>query len=225
MRRTYRPFTSIILSILSLVGFGWAAYAVDQDRMKAFDDYFIRHVQGLETETLTKLLKAVTYIGTTVPVIVIMLIVIAILLATKRLWKESLFLVWVMLGEKLLNDAVKSWFARPRPTIHRLVEETDFSFPSGHAMASICLYGALLYFTWRFSSRRSGRIAAGVIAAAIVLLIGGSRIYLGVHYPSDVLGGYLLGGFWLAASAGIFQRIADRTSRAQRSKESATTTF
>jgi len=211
--------------MICLLGFGWLAYAIQNDRMASFDDYFIRHIQGLENETLTEILKGFTFIGTTKPVIAILLIAIVILLATKRLWKESLFLIWVMLGEKILNEVAKDLFERERPTIHQLAEESGYSFPSGHAMASICLYGALAYLVWGLTRRLGWRWTAFIAAALLILIIGGSRIYLGVHYPSDILGGYLLGGCWLAASAGAFRLIAFRRSHAGRHTETTTTTY
>lgn len=210
MRRVYSPLTAFAVAVICLIGFAWIAYAVNQDHTASFDNYFIRHIQGQENSALTSFMKDVSFIGTTKPIIVILLAVIAILLATKRLWKESLFLVWVMLGQKLLNEAVKDVFERARPTIHRLAEETGYSFPSGHAMASICLYGGLAYLVWGFTYSRSARIAAAIVALLFTLTIGVSRIYLGVHYPSDIVGGYLLGAAWLAASAGAFRLIAFR---------------
>lgn len=225
MRRAYSPLTAFAVSLICLIGFGWIAYDVKHDHLSAFDDFFIRHIQGQENPSLTQVMKAFTFIGTTKPVILILLVVIVILIAAKRLWMESFFLIWVMLGQKLLNEAAKNLFQRERPAIHRLIEETGYSFPSGHAMTSICLYGALAYVIWGLTRSESARLLSAIVAALLILTIGCSRIYLGVHYPSDILGGYLLGASWLAASAGAFRLIAFRRSRSERHTKTTTTTF
>ena len=103
-------------------------------------------------------------------------------------------------GSAVLNQLLKGLFARPRPYFeHPLLIETSYSFPSGHAMGSFVLYGMLAYFavlalkTWR------ARTAVVFGAALLVLLIGLSRMYLGVHYFSDVVAGFAAGGVWLSA--------------------------
>jgi undecaprenyl-diphosphatase len=103
-------------------------------------------------------------------------------------------------GSALLDQLLKGLFARPRPFFeHPVLVEASYSFPSGHAMESFVLYGMLAYFavlalkTWR------ARTAVVFGAALLVLLIGLSRMYLGVHYFSDVLAGYAAGGVWLCA--------------------------
>ena len=100
----------------------------------------------------------------------------------------------------MLNEPPKELFARPRPYFeHPLVLETSYSFPSGHATMSLIFYGMLAYFcvlalrTWR------ARTAVIFGASLLVLLIGFSRIYLGVHYFSDVVAGFASGGIWLSA--------------------------
>lgn len=80
-------------------------------------------------------------------------------------------------------------------------------------MAAFTLYGILIFLLWKHLPRRSARVLLITIGSAIILLIGGSRIYLGVHYPSDVIGGYLASGTWLAACIGYYQYRAKRQLR------------
>lgn len=101
----------------------------------------------------------------------------------------------------ILNPVIKQFFKRPRPTIlTHLVEEHSYSFPSGHAVTSMILFGTLIFVMPLFFKNTSLRLAAQIILGLLILGIGVSRIYVGVHYPSDVLGGFLLGISWLLFS-------------------------
>jgi membrane-associated phospholipid phosphatase len=107
-------------------------------------------------------------------------------------------------GSALINNSVKLVVKRPRPRLrlhHRGAGSSGSSFPSNHAMMSLALYGTLAHLVARRRRKRSGRSARGVWIAALALcaLTGWSRVYLGMHRPSDVLGGWLAGSIWLAA--------------------------
>ncbi len=109
---------------------------------------------------------------------------------------------WIaaLAGGGLLDAVLKRVFHRPRPTWNApFVTAHGWSFPSGHAMGSLIAYGMLAYLLVLVLERRGSRIAVLVSAALLVLLIGCSRLYLGVHYFSDVVGGYAAGAVWLAA--------------------------
>ena len=81
---------------------------------------------------------------------------------------------------------------RPRPEDFRLIEETGYSFPSGHSMASMAFYGLIIYFAFKYVKNKNAKIIICTILSLLVLLIGISRIYLGVHYASDVIAGFVL---------------------------------
>ena len=103
-------------------------------------------------------------------------------------------------GSALLDWLLKDLFRRPRPHFaHPLVVETSYSFPSGHAMESFVVYGMLAYFAVLTLRSWRARTAVVIGVALLVILIGFSRMYLGVHYFSDVIGGYAAGVVWLAA--------------------------
>jgi len=111
------------------------------------------------------------------------------LLKNKRDWK---FLVSMMLFEVLTNIVLKNFFSRPRPSVLWLVEETGFSFPSGHMMAATMFYGLCIYFLFLSHQKRFIKVIGYLFFCSFILLIGISRIYLGVHYASDILGGFLV---------------------------------
>jgi undecaprenyl-diphosphatase len=103
----------------------------------------------------------------------------------------------VLLGVGLSVRYGKLIFHRVRPANVGFYEETNFSFPSGHSTTAMVLFGMIAYFLIRNSRHRKQRILYLLLGLSIILLVGFSRIYLGVHFLSDVLGGYLLGATWM----------------------------
>ena len=150
---------------------------------------------GLRTPNLTTLMTAISFLGGNGLVIVLVLASIRLIL--KRQLEALKILVITTLGGELLNILLKYLIARPRPMLTPLATETSFSFPSGHAMDSTIVYLILVYGLWRYTTNNRQRVLAVVLATILITAIGFSRIYLGVHYPSDVIGGYLAGLAWL----------------------------
>ncbi len=101
-------------------------------------------------------------------------------------------LVALMVLEVGMNFLLKWFFGRPRPIGYQLLEETGFSFPSGHMMASTMFYGLCIYFLWQTSLKKYWKFLGTFLCLFLILSIGISRVYLGVHYMSDILGGFLL---------------------------------
>jgi undecaprenyl-diphosphatase len=164
-----------------------------------------RAVHGWTNPTLTRVMLALTFIGSIkvfVPTLVLALIVLLAIgereqgrrLIRKR-QVTAIFALGIG-GALLLNDSFKLHFHRARPQVPWSIgDEPTFSFPSGHSLFSFVLYGLIAY---TLLGRRSPRRAPALLAAAaLVLGIGLSRIYLGMHYPTDVLAGYLTGACWL----------------------------
>jgi membrane-associated phospholipid phosphatase len=137
----------------------------------------------------------------------IVLAVVVAWLLWRRLPRLALFVVITAAGSSLLNGVVKTSVHRLRPALtHPVAHESGLSFPSGHAQAAIVGYAVLLLVFLPILHGRWRRVALGV-AVLMVLAIGFSRIALGVHYASDVVGGYVLGAAWVAAMAAAFNAI------------------
>jgi undecaprenyl-diphosphatase len=118
-------------------------------------------------------------------------------LSLKRDWWGSAYLVGGSAGAGLITFILKHFFSRSRPdVVPHLVEVTGYSYPSGHSLAATAFYLLVMFLLWRGYPAWSHRIAWLVSATSLILVIGFSRIYLGVHYPSDVLSGILLGAAW-----------------------------
>jgi undecaprenyl-diphosphatase len=128
-------------------------------------------------------------------------VLVAVALLLHRHWSTLAAWLVAVLGGEGLNLLLKDLFARPRPHFeHPLVAETSHSFPSGQAMESLVAYGMLAYLLAVLILRgRAKRAVAVGGASVLVILIGFSRLYLGAHYPSDVVGGFAAGGAWLSA--------------------------
>lgn len=152
-----------------------------------------QHTQPL----LTSAMIVITDLGSYVAVAVGALVVA--LLAWRRRWADVTLWIAALGGGEALNLALKAIFQRPRPVLpNPLVIETDWGFPSGHVMAAMIVYGALLALLVPLLARRVARIGLTAGLLLLISLIGFSRLYLGVHFLTDVLAGYAAGVAWLA---------------------------
>jgi undecaprenyl-diphosphatase len=121
-------------------------------------------------------------------------------LSKRKRWEQIIFLDAAVGGEAMLNLVLKQIFVRPRPAYpHTFLTEVGFSFPSGHAMASVVFYGAIAYLSYAYLKTLRAKVLVTIGAVFIAGIIGYSRLYLGVHFLSDVIAGWVAGGFWLSA--------------------------
>jgi membrane-associated phospholipid phosphatase len=159
-------------------------------------------VHGFTRPWLTEVMTALTWIGS--PVV----LVPGVTLAAGWMWwrgrkDDAVFVAAATLGGVALDEAMKLHFKRLRPDLPwAIVHEHSFSFPSGHSVMAMVLYGVIVYKTQDKLSSKWAKAALLVGACLMVVGIGVSRVYLGVHYPSDVEGGYFVGAVWLAAVIG-----------------------
>ncbi|MNF79928.1 undecaprenyl pyrophosphate phosphatase [compost metagenome] len=160
-----------------------------------FDQHVSEYIQAQRGDLWTVIAKVFAFMGSGETEFILFFVIGAILIFKfKHKWETLVFFLGV-LGAWLLNTVLKKLIERDRPSAEGwLVEVDGFSFPSGHAMVSILFYGLLAYIVW-VNVRQSWRAAWVIpaLAAFVILCIGLSRIYLGVHYPSDVLAGYTVG--------------------------------
>ncbi len=177
------------------------------DAIIAFDLWFENLMLATRTPVLLDVMRAVTFFGNTTTVIAIAVILSAYLVISRKShWPYLAGIALALLGAFLSGSFLKTLVARARPDeFMRAVTETTFSFPSGHAIASVVLYGFIAFiFSRRYPEyRKAALVAAGIT----IVLIGFSRLYLGVHFPTDVLAGYLLGGAWLMLGVGAVRKI------------------
>jgi len=161
------------------------------------DDAVIWLVRYYASPALDRVMIFITSLGYSIYYGVFVAATILTLLYYRR-WLEATGLSICLVGGVVLNVLLKHLFERSRPDLFRVVVESGYSFPSGHAMVSLCYYGMLAFLFAR--SIKSGKLRLIVMIDTILLVvaIGVSRIYLGVHYPTDILAGYAAGATWLA---------------------------
>jgi membrane-associated phospholipid phosphatase len=178
------------------------------------------HTYASGASDLTNSLHIVGILGSLEALALVSLLV-AVVLLVQRCWSSLAAWLVAVLGGEALNLLLKDLFARPRPHFERpLLVETSYSFPSGQAMESLVVYGMLAYFAVLTFSGRGKRAGSVGGAAVLVILIGFSRVYLGAHYVSDVIGGFAAGGAWLSAVITGWETIRRRDMASQRGQAS-----
>lgn len=199
--------------------FGVIALMVAYNLTKSWDEWIISAVQSAESPDLTSLAKALSLVGSSKIVIPLSLAIIVALSLLFRHRLELVLFLWTGVTSHLLNSVLKSLFHRERPNIHRIIEEAGFSFPSGHSMAAFTVYGTLTFLLWRHIPSRTGRVLLVLVCFLLTAAIGWSRIYLGVHYPSDVIGGYAASCAWLMLSIVLFESWRSALNKRQSNKK------
>lgn len=192
------PLLLVILLITSKVIVGKELY-IDKLAYHLF-------IEKLRNDKLTTFMKLATKLSNPEVMIVIAIISIIICIKLIKNKKLSLGIILNLAGITLINQILKFIFRRERPTGYRLIEMSGYSFPSGHAMASLAFYGLLIYITKRLVKNKYLKILLITLNIAIIILIGVSRIYLGVHYLSDVLTGYSISIIYLLITTKLLNK-------------------
>ncbi|MGO1098183.1 phosphatase PAP2 family protein [Priestia megaterium] len=220
MKLKFQFTMAFMLSIFSLLCFSGMAILISGSKIEASDDSIISFIQGFESPGLTAIMKCFTFIGSTPSVAVISLFSLFFLYKVLKHRTELILFIAIIVGSPILNELLKLLFHRARPDFHRLIKINGYSFPSGHAMSAFAVYGVLSFLLWRHIPTRWGRTLLIVTSIIMILTIGISRIYLGVHYPSDVIGGYFASGCWLAIAIWFYQRYLEKRFEQTEAKQS-----
>jgi undecaprenyl-diphosphatase len=184
-------------AILALIFFGWLADEALEGDARAFDDATRAAVHQLASPLLTAIMRGFSFVGSTIALTVGTIFVV-VRFAMRKMKREAKLFALTMIGAGLLNITLKLAFKRPRPVpFFNLSPPETYSFPSGHSLTSAVFFGALAaILTARMKSKRV-RIAIWIVSTAMFLLIGLSRIYLGVHYTTDVIAGFAAALIWI----------------------------
>jgi membrane-associated phospholipid phosphatase len=168
-----------------------------------FDQRVLDFVSAHRVGWVSRGARSATLLGSGAVVAVVVGVAVVVLVLRHRPF-DALFVGLSSTGAAVLVEIVKRVVDRPRPSSsHRLVAASGAAFPSGHAAQSIAGYAALAVVVAVGARSRRARTLVFVAAAAIALAVGGSRVYLGVHWASDVVSGWLLAGGWLLALVGV----------------------
>ena len=189
---------TLAISAMMLIFFTEMAWkTMFRQQMEAVDNLFIWLVRYFAKPSLDRVMIVLSDLGSGYLFGAVVMLAL-LTLGFYRRWLEAAGLFICLNGALVLNVLLKHLFERGRPELFRVVEASGYSFPSGHAMVSLCFYGLLAFLAARRLSCWRWRIAVAAAAVLLVGAIGVSRVYLGVHYPTDVAAGYMAGGMWLA---------------------------
>jgi len=166
-------------------------------------------IGGLVTPGLTKVMAAVTSLGSIYLLAPVVLLLAFYLLFVRNWWDLFALFIATGLGQTLLA-LLKFFFHRPRP-MPQLALAHGFSFPSGHSFSSMIVYGFLIYITWQVMQRGIKRTVIISMVSLLILLTGMSRIYLNVHWTTDVMAGFAFGLAWLIMSIIMVKTMQEMT--------------
>jgi undecaprenyl-diphosphatase len=194
-----RIVAGFALAVIILAALGWLVTSPYKGIVSGFDNnirYFMRQIQS---PMWTTLLLTFTKLGSTL-YLWILGGVAGIAFLVLRWFRPLILFIIVMAGQSVLHYGFKWLMARPRPQAligYREVE--SFSFPSGHAIAALCMYGAIAWIVATRLENAAAKVGIAFSSAVLIFLIGMSRAYIGIHYPTDVLAGFVGGFVWFAA--------------------------
>ncbi len=210
---------ALVVFVLAMNGFVDLTEELADNNLGAFDQRVTEELLSWRSDSLTRFLTFVTEVGDSMGYVVVIAFLVLLFVVRQRNWKFILQTVAVLLLATLSNMALKEVINRSRPTIEHLVTVYTLSYPSGHAMSAMGFYGFLIFLTARYKMNYFLKAALVSLLAVLILLIGISRIYLGVHFPSDVLAGFIGGLIWVTFCAIVFDIIDLMRKRQQRMKE------
>ena len=206
------PRLWVLLALASAMLFGFLEVVDDvfddpgegEDDAGAFDKSFGQFIQSFRTDVLTQVATNLTALGSASVLAVFALLAYGAVVGTRDR-VGFLHLTLALVGAFVFPEALKEYFGRDRPdALLHLVPVRSLSFPSGHSFGAAACYATFAFFFARYVPRWSTEVFCYVLAALIVLTIGLTRVYLGVHYPTDVLAGFAAGGAWAFFLAAVF---------------------
>lgn len=203
----------LLLFIISFFLFVFIARRIFWQKKDEFDFAVFDFMKPLINELRTDTMELFTFMGTHTFLIPMNLLLIGYFLFIKPHRWYSITIPVVSLGGLSLMFILKNLFGRPRPDNPLLRTVSGLSFPSGHALLSVAFYGLLIYLVWKNVANMWVRWILIVLLLLLILIIGVSRIYLRVHYASDVLAGFAMGVIWLVVSIWIVRRIERYTRK------------
>jgi membrane-associated phospholipid phosphatase len=186
---------SLGAAALALFLFAWLGNEMLEGDTRHFDQAIREWVHRYASPGMTSAMTAISLLGYNV---LIVELVIALAIFAKLRWRRAaLWLTVAMTGSLVLDLVLKYIYHRARPTAYFGMAPHSYSFPSGHALCSFCFYGVLAGLLSARTKPLSWKLLIWIAATTLVIAIGLSRIYLGVHYPSDVVAGYLAATVWV----------------------------
>lgn len=199
-----KKYSKWMLLLACLVGFSALAENVFHNEIMKADIVGYQLISTiLISSGLTPIVKFITNLGGAI-FLIILTTFLAIVIKNKKI---SIAIIINLIVVTLFNQLIKIILQRPRPIEYRLIEESGYSFPSGHSMISMAFYGFLIYLIYKNVQNKYIKWTSIILLSTLIILIGTSRIYLGVHYTSDVLAGFLIAIAYLVVYTSIIKKM------------------
>ncbi|PRP68270.1 phosphatase PAP2 family protein [Nonlabens agnitus] len=202
--------TAVVASIVFVGGvklFIKLTEVLKTEYLASYDSSISNYVQQFRTASLTDYFVFVTDVGDTLGYLIIFTFCTLLFYILFKSWKYVAQFALIMILALSSNLILKQAINRARPDAEHLVMVETLSYPSGHAMMAMAFYGLLIYFVTQFGISKYWKTLLIILLVTLILSIGTSRIYLGVHYPSDVAGGFIAGFIWVVFCIMIFNLI------------------
>lgn len=187
-------FLGILLVVTTLLLFLKLGDSILEKEAISFDVTITHFIYSFRNPVITQTMNTISFFGGEIFLGIAIILIILFLLRKRK--RDGIVFSFILIFGIGLNLLLKYLFHRPRPHLMPLVHETSYSFPSGHSMNSFIFYTCLSFFIFRNIKNKKLRIILYSLSGGLIFLIGISRIYLGAHYPSDVLAGYIAGLCW-----------------------------
>lgn len=198
---------ALIIVVVGINVFVELTNALNSDLVAGYDANITAYVINYRTPQLNNIMQFITNLGDLYGYIAVTTICSLLFYFRFKNWRYVVQLVFVIIVSGLSNLALKDVINRARPTAEHLVSVETLSYPSGHAMSATAFYGFLIYLFYFLNINRTFKILLIAICSFLIVSIGISRIYLGVHFPSDILGGVIAGTIWVMFCILIFNII------------------
>ncbi len=199
----------IIVGIL-LICFIIIAFFMVTGKIHGFDRYIYNIISKFINPITTNIVKIITNLASPIVIVIITLIVSYILGIRKKDKKTAIMFCLNPCIITLLNFGIKNIFERTRPELISIIAESGYSFPSGHTSLSMAFYGYIIYLINKKCSNKKVKITGTIIFSILIFLIGLSRVYLGVHYASDVIAAFVLSLSYLIIYTHIVHNVASK---------------
>lgn len=201
MEKNIKKYLKLTIAIIALIIFTYIAINVFKKEIFTWDTSIYNYLMQKRNIKLNELVILFTELG---GAIVITIITILLLIFTKKEHKKMILINVIFIT--LLNQILKIVFMRPRPEIMRLIDENGYSFPSGHSMVSTAFYGLLIYLIYKNVKNNYLKWFGCIALSLLIIGICLSRIYLGVHYASDVIGGFCFSMVYIILFIGVMNK-------------------
>ncbi|WP_423999866.1 phosphatase PAP2 family protein [Maribacter sp. IgM3_T14_3] len=202
---------TVIVALIIVVGginlFVELTETLKTETLATYDTTITDYVISHRSPGLTSYFKFMTNVGDTYGYLIVLVIFLLISLLVFKRWKYVVQATMVLALATISNMMLKRFIDRARPGIEHLVSVETLSYPSGHAMSAMAFYGFLIFLVTKFNIQKVIKYVLIIALITIILSIGISRIYLGVHFPSDIAGGFIAGFIWVVFCVLIFDLI------------------